>query len=90
MTTHEDPRTVHRALARVAMCCDFPGPRGDRPPRWIADLATEDGIPSFHIPDRVCDHLRHTRQIAWSATGWRLTKVGWKALDAAHSTPLTA
>jgi len=24
----EDPREAHRALARVALCCDYPGKRG--------------------------------------------------------------
>lgn len=66
-----------RVLAHVALHCDYPGPRGDRPPRWIVDLATDGTLPSGHTHDR----LRHEGLVTWGSMGWKLTEAGWRALD---------
>jgi len=72
-----------RVLARIAMMRECPGERDF--PQWIADLVTS-GPVSSHAHDRVM----HAGLIVWS-DGWRLTEVGWKALEAAvpdHVRPL--
>lgn len=65
-----------RWLARCAMH-DFPGTRGDGPPRWIAELASLPP-PNFHA----LDQLMHAGLILWR-NGWRVTDAGWRALEAA-------
>lgn len=67
--TDSELRWMCRAATR-----DFPGPRGDRPPRWITDLASLP-VPPFHA----LDLLMHAGLVAWR-DGWRVTDAGWHAL----------
>jgi hypothetical protein len=73
------------ALAQIALRCDYPGPRGDRAPRWICDLS-DTAVASIHA----VDDLRHRDLIAWKPTGWTLTPAGWRVLDAAGPAAIEA
>lgn len=69
-----DP-TQLRALARVSMR-DYPGGRGETVPVWIAELAMLP-VDNFHA----MDSLMRAGLIICS-DGWRLTEIGWRALEA--------
>ncbi len=75
-TTLTEPEL--RALARVAMR-DYPGDRGEAAPSWIVSLSMLP-VPNFHAIDR----LTHDGLVVWN-DGWRLTEVGWRALE--HARP---